>query len=104
MFRDAGRWHAPTEDEVINPTQFGLDGTGSTGNWYTVVDTNVKAGVNFGVGNLEEGTYDPMAAAVFPADTDVLDTVAAYGPTGAEFAGRWAIADADKYQKDEKFG
>ena len=33
------------------------------------------------------GTYDPMAAAVFPATANVSTVETAYGPTGAEYAG-----------------
>jgi len=33
------------------------------------------------------GTYDPMAAAVFPAEANTATTETAYGPTGVEYAG-----------------
>jgi hypothetical protein len=45
----------------------------------------VKKDVTFGVSST--GTYDPMAAAVFPAEVNVEDAETAYGPTGAEYAG-----------------
>ena len=41
------------------------------------------------------GTYDPMAAAVFPLAADVNVTDVAYGPTGAEYAGALDVAAAE---------
>jgi roadblock/LC7 domain-containing protein len=35
------------------------------------------------------GTYDPLAAAVFPDAGKVLEDVTEFGPTGAEYAGTY---------------
>lgn len=53
----------------------------------------VQDGVFFGPNATTEGTYDPMAAAVFPLAADVSTTDVAYGPTGAEYAGALDITD-----------
>jgi hypothetical protein len=42
-----------------------------------------------------EGTYDPMAAAVFPLAANVEVAETAYGPTGAEYAGALDLAAAE---------
>jgi hypothetical protein len=53
---------------------------------------NIKDGVSIGG---VEGTYDPMAAAVFPAEANVEVAETAYGPTGAEYAGALDLAAAE---------
>jgi hypothetical protein len=42
----------------------------------------------------QTGSYDPMAAAVFPPPADVSTVVTAYGPTGAEHAGTCVVPAA----------
>lgn len=55
----------PTVDAIVRPAK-----------------ANVKSGVDRGDG--VDGTYDPMAAAVFPAANRVYPTGTKYGPTGSE--------------------
>lgn len=47
--------------------------------------SDIKLGVGRGDGGT--GTYNPMAAAVFPSAANVSTVETAYGPTGAEYAG-----------------
>ncbi|MDD4888317.1 MAG: hypothetical protein PHU85_00170 [Phycisphaerae bacterium] len=61
--------------------------------------TNYHATTGLSVGEVEdgvtwddgdgshEGTYDPLAAAVWPAEANVSTVEATWGPTGAEYAG-----------------
>ncbi|OQA02132.1 MAG: hypothetical protein BWY71_00136 [Planctomycetes bacterium ADurb.Bin412] len=49
--------------------------------------TDTKDGVFFGIGNIYEGSYDPVASAVWPAAANVSTVETAYGPTGSEYAG-----------------
>jgi hypothetical protein len=51
-------------------------------------EADVKDGVVFD-NTTKTGTYDPMAAAVFPAEANTLVAETAYGPTGAEYAGEF---------------
>jgi len=78
------------------PKTIGADTDTTLANWpmgwaFVPAVGDVKAGVTFNAGLLE-GTYDPMAAAVFPAAADVNVTDVAYGPTGAEYAGTLDLA------------
>jgi hypothetical protein len=60
---------------------------GDAGTYHEATTTEVQDGVTFGAAEALTGTYDPMAAAVFPAAANVSDVETAYGPTGAEYAG-----------------
>ncbi len=80
-----GTYHAPAAAEVISSAVFGpASGTAGTYDVTNVSAGNIKDGVSIGG---VAGTYDPMAAAVFPAEADVNSADVAYGPTGAEYAG-----------------
>lgn len=81
----AGTYHAPDAAEVISTAVFGpASGTAGTYDVSNVAAGNIKDGVSIGG---VEGNYDPMAAAVFPAEANVSTVESAYGPTGAEYAG-----------------
>lgn len=81
----AGTYHAPDAAEVISTAVFGpASGTAGTYDVSNVSAGNIKKDVSIGG---VTGTYDPMAAAVFPAEANVSDVETAYGPTGAEYAG-----------------
>lgn len=82
---ETGTYHAPDAAEVISTAVFGVSsGTAGTYDVTNVSAGNIKDGVSIGG---VEGTYDPMAAAVFPAEANVSDVETAYGPTGVEYAG-----------------
>jgi hypothetical protein len=59
--------------------------TTGSGTYTVAAAADVKAGVAFGASSGETGTYDPLAAAVFPAVADVWHDTGAYGPTGTDF-------------------
>lgn len=81
----AGTYHAPDAGEVISTAVFGpSSGTSGTYDVSNVAAENIKDGILIGG---VEGTYDPMDAAVFPAEANVSTVETAYGPTGAEYAG-----------------
>jgi hypothetical protein len=75
----------PDEDEVLTGIVFGPTGDDYTGDVVLPAVSVVKDGEHFGSLSLLEGTYDPMAAAVFPSAANVWHGTAAYGPTGAEY-------------------
>lgn len=80
-----GTYHAPDAAEVISTAVFGpSSGTAGTYDVSNVSAGNIKKDVSIGG---VTGTYDPMAAAVFPAAANVSTVETAYGPTGAEYAG-----------------
>ncbi|MFA5753115.1 MAG: hypothetical protein WC910_08605 [Bacteroidales bacterium] len=88
-----GTYHAPDAAEVISTAVFGVSsGTAGTYDVTNVSAGNIKDGVSIGG---VEGTYDPMAAAVFPAEANVEVAETAYGPTGAEYAGALDLAAAE---------
>jgi len=88
-----GTYHAPEAAEVISTAVFGpASGTAGTYDVSNVSAGNIKDGVSIGG---VEGTYDPMAAAVFPAEANVEVAETAYGPTGAEYAGALDLAAAE---------
>ena len=92
---DAGTLMVPTAGNVS--TANGDYGVGGSGTTPTLDLTNLSAGnVKDGVtiGGVE-GTYDPMAAAVFPAASNVEVAETAYGPTGTEYAGSLDLAAAE---------
>jgi len=74
-------WHTAADygvvGELLDPVMVGSDIANCTVG-------NVKKDV---VIDDVTGTYDPIAAAVFPAEANVEDTETAWGPTGAEYAG-----------------
>lgn len=59
----------------------------AVGTFVVPTEAQVESGVEFGNAAEFTGTYDPMAAAVFPAEANVSTVETAYGPTGAEYAG-----------------
>lgn len=85
-----GTYHAPDAAEVISTAVFGpSSGTAGTYDVSNVAAGNIKKDVSIGG---VTGTYDPMAAAVFPAAANVSTVETAYGPTGAEYAGALDVA------------
>lgn len=81
-----GTWVAPNPNTVWTGTTYGVSG-GTSGTKVASSITNCSA-VNIKkdvvVGDVT-GSYDPMAAAVFPTVGNVLSTTGTYGPTGTEY-------------------
>jgi hypothetical protein len=86
--------YSPDFPDVANVlTSDTVDGSAGTYDATNLTVGNVKKDVTFGVSST--GTYDPMAAAVFPAAANVEVAETAYGPTGAEYAGALDLAAAE---------
>lgn len=66
---------------------------------------DVKKNVQYGDGGTElTGTYDPMAAAVFPSADAVLDSEGNYGPTGADYTPLYHAPEASEVISTAVFG
>lgn len=98
-----GTYHAPDAAEVISTAVFGVN-SGTSGTVVLPAVGDVKDGVTYGPSSGLTGTYDPMAAAVFPAEANTLEAESAYGPTGAEYAGTYHSPDAAEVIDTAVFG
>jgi hypothetical protein len=77
-----GSCYVPTAAEVL----YGVNVDATSGSVVLPTAGQVENAVNFGPASAVVGTYNPLAAAVFPAESQVLVTVP-YGPTGADYTG-----------------
>ena len=90
-----GNYTDPGIATVWNGTSYKFAGSTLTGTKHASSIANCSAGnVASGV-TIDDvtGTYDPLAAAVFPPTNQAL-TTATYGPTGAEYTGTVDITNA----------
>ena len=90
----------PAEADV----EFGVAYSTYTGAFVVPAEADVESGVDYGAAAEFTGTYDPMAAAVFPAVANTLEAEAAFGPTGAEYAGTYHAPDAAEVIDTAVFG
>jgi hypothetical protein len=77
-----GTCYVPTAAEVL----YGVNVDATSGSVVLPTAGQVENGVSFGPASTVVGRYDPLAAAVFPAASQVLVAIA-YGPTGADYTG-----------------
>jgi hypothetical protein len=90
-FDEAARNADPGEANVWTGTSYKIANTSKNGSKVASSIANCSAGnvkKDVAVGDVT-GAYDPMAAAVFPSESNVTTVETAYGPTGAEYAGNY---------------
>lgn len=87
-----GTYQAVAAGDVRAGTAVGV--SPAVGTFVVPAEVDVRDTVTYGAAGTEfTGSYDPMAAAVFPDPADVSTTDVAYGPTGAEYAGALDLGD-----------